>query len=366
MSKVLVRQATYDYEILKPRVFEILDAFGGGGIAPGCRVLLKPNFLSPAKPGEAVLTHPLVIRAAAEYALGKGGRARIGDSQALGSFERILNVSGTRAALAGLDVEVAEFSASRKVDIGEPFGMIDLAVDALDADIVINLPKLKTHGMMLLTLGVKNLFGCVVGLRKPEWHMRAGVNQDLFARLLVQISRTVNPAVTLLDGILAMEGAGPGKSGKPRQLGVLMGSADTVAVDRAACALVGMDPEALPTNRAAGEMGLGLGEVEIDGAMPEVLHYEIPGARTSGMLTTLLRNHLVRKPVADDNQCVLCGECGKYCPAKAITEEGERLRFDYGKCIRCFCCLEVCPHGALRIRETLPARLVRTIIDRKA
>ena len=366
MSKVLIRQATYGYETLKPRVFEILDAFGGGGIAPGCRVLLKPNFLSPAKPGEAVLTHPLVIRAAAEYALGKGGRVRIGDSQALGTFERILKVSGTRAALAGMDVEVAEFSSSRKVDIGEPFGMIDLAIDALDADIVINLPKLKTHGMMLLTLGVKNLFGCVVGLRKPEWHMRAGINQDLFARLLAQISRTVNPAVTLLDGILAMEGAGPGKSGKPRHLGILLGSTDTVAVDRAACALVGMDPEALPTNRAAGEMGLGRGEVEIDGPMPEVLHYEIPGARTSGMLTTLLRNHLVRKPVADDDECVLCGECGKYCPAKAISEEGERLRFDYGKCIRCFCCLEVCPHGALRIRETLPARLARTIIDRKA
>jgi uncharacterized protein (DUF362 family)/NAD-dependent dihydropyrimidine dehydrogenase PreA subunit len=306
-----------------------------------------------------------VIRAAAEYALAKGGRVRIGDSQALGSFDRILKVSGTRQALAGLDVEFAEFSASRKVDIGEPFGMIDLAADALDADIVINLPKLKTHGMMMLTLGVKNLFGCVVGLRKPEWHMRAGVNQDLFARLLVQISHTVNPAVTLLDGILAMEGAGPGKSGKPRRLGVLLGSNDPVAVDRTACVLVGMDPGALPTNRAAGELGLDRGEVEIDGVMPEVLRYEIPGVRNTGMLATLLRNQLVRKPVADDRTCVLCGDCVKYCPAKAITEEGERLRFDYEKCIRCFCCLEVCTHGALRIRESLPARLARSLIERK-
>jgi ferredoxin len=196
--------------------------------------------------------------------------------------------------------------------------------------------------------------------------MRAGVNRDLFARLLVQISRTVNPAVTLLDGILAMEGEGPGKSGKPRQLGGLMGSTDTVAVDRTACALVGMDPGALPTNRAARELGLDRGEVEIDGTMPEVLHYEIPGVRTTGRLTNLLRSQLVRKPVADDDACVLCGECGKYCPAQAITEEGKKLRFDYEKCIRCFCCLEVCPHGALRIRETLPARLVRSLIERKA
>jgi uncharacterized protein (DUF362 family) len=365
MSRVIIRQASYDYDRLKPIVFEIFDALGGGGIAPGKHVLIKPNFLSPSKPGEAVVTHPLVIRAVAEYALAKGGRVRIGDSQALGSFERILKTSGARQTLAGLDVTCAEFKETRKVDIGEPFGKIDLAADVLDADIVINLPKLKTHGMMQLTLGVKNLFGCVVGLRKPEWHMRAGVNHDLFARLLVQICRSVGPSVTLMDGVLAMEGEGPGKGGKPRRLGILMGSTDTVAVDRAAAALVGMDPEALPTNRAARELGMAGGEIEIDGTLPEVHDYEIPGMRTSGRLTSLLRDRLVRKPVADDSACTLCGECRTYCPAKAIAEKGGRLRFDYDKCIRCFCCLEVCPHGAMRIRESIPARLVRTLIEKK-
>ncbi|MRR36375.1 DUF362 domain-containing protein, partial [bacterium] len=98
MPKVLIRQATYDYESLKPRVFEILDSLGGGAIAPGTRVLLKPNFLSPAKPDDAVLTHPLVIRAATEYVLEKGGRVKIGDSQAIGSFERIMKESGVRKA----------------------------------------------------------------------------------------------------------------------------------------------------------------------------------------------------------------------------------------------------------------------------
>jgi len=364
MTRVIVRQATYDYDRLKPAVFEILDAAGGAGIIPGSRVLIKPNFLSPAKPDDAVITHPLVIRAAAEYALARGGRVRVGDSQALGSFERILKSGGAREALAGLAVECAEFAASRKVDIGEPFGRIDLAADALDADAVINLPKLKTHGMMQLTLGVKNLFGCVVGLRKTEWHMRVGVNHDLFARLLVQICRAVNPSVTLLDGILAMEGEGPGKSGRPRRLGVLVGSADTVAVDRMAAALVGMDPEALPTNRAAREMGMAGDEIELDGTLPEVYDYQIPGVRTSGRLASLLRDRLVRKPAADDKTCTLCGECRDYCPAKAITEEGGRLRFDYGACIRCFCCLEVCPHGALRIRESLPARIARSFIEK--
>ncbi len=365
MSRVIVRQATYDYDRLKPLVFEILDAFGGGGIGQGKRVLLKPNFLSPAKPGEAVLTHPLVIRAAAEYALVKGARVRIGDSQALGSFERILKTSGTRQALSGLDVECVEFKSIRKVDIGEPFGSIDLAADVLDADIVINLPKLKTHGMMMLTMGVKNLFGCVVGLRKPEWHMRAGVNRELFARLLVQICRTVAPAMTLLDGILAMEGEGPGKSGRPRQLGVLLGGTDTSAVDRVACSLVGLDPGSLPTLRAAQELGIDGGEIEIDGTLPGVSGFKIPGTRASGRIAGLLRGQLVRKPAVIDGACKLCGDCWTYCPARCITAEGERLRFDYDKCIRCFCCLEVCPHGALKIRETLPAKLVRALVEKK-
>ena len=364
MPKVIIRQSTYDYDTLKPGVFEILDALGGGGLRRGTRVLLKPNFLSPAKPETAVLTHPLVIRAVTEYVLEKGGKVKIGDSQAIGSFERILKENGVRKALAGLDVEIAEFTKSRKVDIGEPFGRIDLAEDALDADWVINLPKFKTHGMMMLTLGVKNLFGCVVGLRKPEWHMRAGANREMFARLLVQICRAVNPAITLLDGILAMEGDGPGKSGKPRYLGVIMGSTDAVALDRTACALVGVDPEALPTNRAARELGMAAEEIEIEGAHPEIRHYKISGMRTTGRITSLLRSQLIRKPVVDGDACKLCSECWEYCPVKAISGKNRRLLFDYEKCIRCFCCLEVCPHGALRIRETLPARLMRTLVEK--
>ena len=144
-----------------------------------------------------------------------------------------------------------------------------------------------------------------------------------------------------------------------------MGSTDTVAVDRAASALVGMDPEALPTNRAARELGMAGSEIEIDGTIPAVDDFEIPGMRASGRLTSLLRNRLVRKPAVDALACTLCGECRAYCPAKAITEEGGRLRFDYETCIRCFCCLEVCPHGALRIRESIPARLVRTLVEKK-
>ena len=206
---VIVRPSAYVYEELKPRFDEIMDALGGHVIQPGSRVLIKPNLLSPAKPGEAILTHPLMVRAAVEYVLAKGARPTISDSPAIGSFERILRESGIREALAGLDVEIRPFEESVSVDVGPPFGRIELAKEALEADSIINLPKLKTHGQMLLTLGVKNLFGCVVGYRKPEWHMRAGVDKAMFARLLILIAQRIRPAFTVLDGILALEGDGP-------------------------------------------------------------------------------------------------------------------------------------------------------------
>ena len=202
-----------------------------------------------------MLTHPLIVRAAAEYVLQKGGLPLISDSPAMGTFERVLKESGIREALKGLDVECREFKRSVVVDVGPPFNKIEIAEDAMNADVVLNLPKLKTHTQMLLTLGVKNLFGCVVGLRKPEWHFRTGVDREMFARLLVRIYRAVSPAVTLLDGILAMEGQGPGKGGRPRHLGMLMAGADAVAVDMTVCRMLGLAPDSLLTNRMAAEAG---------------------------------------------------------------------------------------------------------------
>jgi uncharacterized protein (DUF362 family) len=238
MSKVIVRKASYDYETLRPLIYELLSAFDDKLIQKDSRVLIKPNFLAPAGPEKAMLTHPMIIRATAEYVLEKGARVQISDSPAMGTFEKIIKESGITQALEGLDVEMKEFKESVRVDVGSPFHKISIADDALKADVVINLPKLKTHTQMLLTLGVKNLFGCIVGLRKPEWHFRTGIDRDMFARLLVKVFQTVDPAITMLDGILAMEGDGPGKSGTPRHLGVIMASRDAVALDRTVCTML--------------------------------------------------------------------------------------------------------------------------------
>ena len=178
MSEVIIRKAEYNYSTLKPIIFEIMDSLAGEQIQKNIRVVIKPNLLAPASPDKALVTHPLVVKAIVEYILDRGAKPQISDSPAMGSFDRVLRESGIKEALSGLNVEYKEFKDSVSVDIGKPFGKIDIAEDAVHADFFINLPKLKTHTQMLLTLGIKNLFGCIAGLRKPEWHFRTGVNRE--------------------------------------------------------------------------------------------------------------------------------------------------------------------------------------------
>jgi len=350
----------------------MLEMFGGGSIERGSIVLVKPNLLGPAAPEAAMVTHPHVVRAAVEYVLEQGAYPQVSDSPAMGSFDKVLEKSGLKEALGGYDVIFKEFRDSAVVNVGDPFKKIEVASDAVNTSFVINLPKLKSHTQMLLTLGVKNIYGCIVGLRKPEWHFRTGVNRYLFAKLLVQTCMVVNPSVTILDGILAMEGQGPGRGGIPRRMGILVGSADPVLLDMAVCRMLGIDPFSLMTNRAALDMGLVDAEVEIVGDMPSVRDFKFPEITplVFGPLSMhgFMRRHLVQRPVCDYSVCRRCGECWRYCPAKAISLKGRRLSFDYDKCIRCYCCLEVCPYGALRAEEPGIGRVIKKIMgyDRQA
>jgi len=269
--------------------------------------------------------------------------------------------------LKGLDVEFGKFSDTIQHDIGKPFGIIDMAKDPFESDLVINLPKLKTHSQMFLTLGVKNLFGCIVGLKKPEWHFRTGVDRDMFAKLLVQIYRAVNPSLTIVDGILAMEGPGPGKSGIPRHIGVLVGSRNAVSADIAICKMLNIDPDRLPTNKAAKKIAPIDYSTEISGDFFVVDRFVFPDmAQLSmgpGFLNRLTRRYVIQKPVVDPESCRLCEECLKYCPAKAITRDKKTIQFNYEMCIRCYCCIEICPHAALRAVETMPGRLIRRLFS---
>jgi uncharacterized protein (DUF362 family)/Pyruvate/2-oxoacid:ferredoxin oxidoreductase delta subunit len=367
MPAVTIRRASYDAGTLRPLVFAMLDSLGGARLGPGSRVLIKPNLLAPATPRRAILTHPAVIRCAVEYVLEKGARPLVADSPAIGRFDILMRVSGIREALRGLDCECRPFRASVRVDVGEPFGFIDLAEDAVQADAIVNLAKFKTHSQMLLTLAVKNLFGCVVGYRKPEWHMRAGVDRGMFAQLIVRIGRTLKPAFNLVDGILALEGEGPGRGGVPRPLGILLAGEDPFAVDLAACRIIGLDPLRLPVLEAAERLGVPAAEPAIDGEPVAIRDFRLPRLTPivfgPAFLQGFLRRQVIRRPVCDATACRMCGECWKICPARAIAAERQPLSFDYDRCIRCYCCIEVCPFGALRTAETLAGRVVRRIAE---
>ena len=366
MAAVIIRNASYHYDQIKPLVFEMIEKLAHDKIKPGSRVLIKPNMLSAARPEDAILTHPQIIRAAVEYVLQKGARPQVSDSPAIGSFEKILKGNGTTEALKGLDVTCVPFKDTVEVDIGKPYGRIGIARDAMEADVIINLPKLKTHSQMLLTLAVKNMFGCIVGFKKSQWHMRAGVDTLAFARLLVAIHQAVKPTVSILDGILALEGEGPGKRGRPRKVGVLMGSDNSFALDMAVCKMIGAPYENVPPLKIARDDQL-IPSWEIDGKLPQVSNFQLPGGSPlifgPVILQNFLRRHTLALPVCDQPLCELCGKCRTICPAGAIKEETDKIEFDYRKCIRCYCCIEICPYAALHAQETLGGKITRNLMD---
>ncbi|RJQ78429.1 MAG: DUF362 domain-containing protein, partial [Desulfobacteraceae bacterium] len=227
MNRVFVRHASYNFKQIRDLIAEMFDSMGSGWIGRGHRVLIKPNLLLAAAPDKGIVTHPMICRAAAQYLLDQGARVQVSDSPGVGGFRKVITDTGYKEAFEGLDVTLKAFEGSLDVDVGEPFGRIPIAREAIEADRVINLAKLKTHAQMYLTLGVKNIFGCIVGLRKPEWHMRIGVDRRIFARLLVQIHQAVAPAFTIVDGVTALEGQGPGRSGRAREMGLLVGGSNT-------------------------------------------------------------------------------------------------------------------------------------------
>jgi uncharacterized protein (DUF362 family)/NAD-dependent dihydropyrimidine dehydrogenase PreA subunit len=366
MTKVFIKKAGYDPSMIRPMVAEMLDSMGPGWITSGMRVLVKPNLLQPAAPEKAIVTHPLICQTVVQYLLDKGARVQVSDSPGVGSFRKVLAETGYKEALEGLNVTLSPFERSVEVDIGEPFGRIPIAQEAMEADRVINLAKLKTHAQMYLTLGVKNIFGCIVGLRKPEWHMRTGVDRQMFAHLLVQIYQAVAPAFTIVDGILALEGHGPGKSGRPRSLGLLVGGANGHAVDKTICTLLGLDPGQLLTAAIARQMGVYDGTVHVSGDIQIVDDFLFPELNSLSMgpesFSRFLRKYVLQKPVVIQDKCKLCGECWKICPAKVITHSVKGVQFDYDHCIRCYCCLEVCPHGAIFAKEPLLGKIRRRLI----
>ena len=334
-------------------------------VKSGDRVLLKPNLLYGKAPEKAVTTHPSIIKGMIRIVREAGGIPLIGDSPSIGSLARAAEKAGIKRVADEESCPLTEFSSPlfpRKEE-GIFFKQLEIDKAVLEADVVINLPKWKTHGQMLLTLGVKNLFGCVPGPKKALWHLKAGEDRKLFAQVLVDLYRIIRPSLTVLDGVVGMEGNGPG-SGDPIPLGLILASRDPLALDQIVCDLLGISRKALPTNRVALKEGLGGDLIEVVGEpidRVKIHRFRLPPLaepdwNLPGFLRKALKNALASRPVFEEGLCDCCGRCIEACPPKALGRKEKDLIFDYGKCIRCFCCQEVCPTGAIGIEPGWASR----------
>ncbi len=248
----LTRATTYDLEALEALLEALLAPLGGmtAFVKPGDRVLLKPNLLTGARPSKECVTRPEIAYCVAKMVQAAGGKPFLGDGPAFGSARGVAKANGYLPLTEALNIPIVEFSGKRYATIGEEFNHLLLSKEAMEADVVINLPKVKSHMQLTVTLGVKNLFGCVPGKMKAWWHMEAGKDADRFGDMLVETARSINPDLTILDGIIGHEGNGP-SAGEPRDLGVLAASNDVFAIDVAMLAILKIDPAIVPISRAA-------------------------------------------------------------------------------------------------------------------
>jgi uncharacterized protein (DUF362 family)/Pyruvate/2-oxoacid:ferredoxin oxidoreductase delta subunit len=365
-----VRCTSYDSPELGAAVKRSVDLLGGihRFVKAGERVLLKPNLLSAREPGRRITTDPAVVGAVARLVLEAGGRPFIGDSPGIDPFGRVAAKTGMGDTARDLGIEIVELGDSVPAPIpdGSLFKRLEISRHALETDVVINLPKLKTHSQMLLTLGVKNLFGTVVAQRKAEWHYMTGLDRQVFASLHLDIYQAVKPALTILDGVWGMEGYGPA-NGNPKHLGLIAAAEDAVALDTSICHFLGASLQAFPLFREARLRGIGetdVSRIRRIGEYPETISggFQIPELDSLGLLpgfmTRFAGRYLVSRPRHFGERCTSCGQCGKICPAGAVELSENRVRFDNERCIRCYCCQEVCPEDAIGFKKGI---IIRTL-----
>lgn len=336
-------------------------------------ILLKPNVLWPTDPAKCVITHPMLLWAIADVMKETGARFSYGDSSAgFSKSKTAMQRCGYEDLLRPLGVNSQLFDKNRDVVLSDGVSgkRLLLAEEVLAADGIINVPKLKSHGLTRLTGAVKNLYGCVVGMTKGDYHARFPDPYD-FSNLLVDIAKVVRPRLHIMDAVEAMEGNGP-QSGTPKKLGILLFSSDPIALDTVACQLINLPAEYVPTIPAGVKAGLGCGDAAritlvgdplsgfIDRSFKVV---RIPPSKLPqrGIFASI-RRYFLPRPVIRRKRCVKCGRCVSVCPVdpKALVQLSQHQfpEYDYRKCIRCYCCHEVCPEKAIVIKEPLTRKLL--------
>jgi uncharacterized protein (DUF362 family)/ferredoxin len=366
---------TYDDKQVSEAVRAGLDLIGGIScfVKPGEKIVIKPNVLIGSNPEKCVCTHPSVFRAVGEVLLASGARVACGDSSGFGSCQANMRKAGLKEVADELGIGLADFDSGRVVTHKEALlkKRFVIANGVLEADGLVSLSKLKTHGLTRFTGAVKNQFGCIPGWTKKQHHAEMPDPYD-FATMLVDLNTLLKPRLYIMDGIMAMEGNGP-SSGNPRKLGVLLFSRDPVALDAVACKIIAMDPTLVPTFEPGERAGLGTyhdDNIEVVGENVEAFicqDFDIvrkpPVAYPGERMWAFLKNRTCPRPVINKTLCISCGTCVQHCPVtpKAVNwSKGDESRppvHNYNLCIRCFCCQELCPEGAISINKPLLGRI---------
>jgi len=369
-SIALAACRTYDPGNVRTTLHRSLEMIGSPErfIKPGDRILIKPNMLSAKEPEHAVTTHPEIIAAVGEIVLDCRGRIILGDSPggAAKNIKNYWNKTGISAVAKRLNIEPVSFEKSSVKSFKAPGGFVNISTIALEADGIINLPKLKTHILTKMTGAVKNMFGTIPGFRKGFLHSLAPEPDD-FAKFVFAAYKQVVPNLNIMDAIVGMEGNGP-SSGQPRHIGAILISEDALALDSIAARIMGFDVRELPMFKAAVEAGYWQWDsdpVDLYGDPIEefIAHnFLLPDVSKLERLPDFVKNNLKRliwiRPQANPEVCTACNLCVESCPVEAMSMVRDVPLIDYNVCIKCGCCDEVCPENAIEQKMSLLARLL--------
>ncbi|NLM04332.1 MAG: DUF362 domain-containing protein [Clostridiales bacterium] len=374
----LIKCRDYEYDLVKKGIENSFINLGGIDkfIKKGDKVLLKLNLLMKKKPEDATTTHPIFTKALAEILIDYGAEVIIGDSPG-GPF----NIASLKSIYRACGIEKIANEVGAKLnyntnsmDIKNEDGLILKKITAIEVlkevDKVISVSKLKTHGMMMFTGAVKNMFGIVAGLEKAEYHVRMPEIKD-FSNALVDICLTARPILSFMDGIVGMEGDGP-SAGIPREIGAIIASTSPYHLDVVATKIIGLIPNKVPTIQRSVERGLckgNLDDIEIRGnfiedlivkdfLVPEIRSLNLLENRVPKFLADILNELLQPKPIFRHDKCVGCTDCAMNCPPKVIEMVNKKPEVDLDDCIRCFCCHELCPVKAIDIHRPILMKLL--------
>ncbi|MGM5488815.1 MAG: DUF362 domain-containing protein [Nanobdellota archaeon] len=341
----------YAYRSIKRSV----DLLGGMEqfVKPNQRVLLKLNQLNASEPKRAVTTHPHVVEAVIRLVREAGGIPVVGDSPISSTLSHVIERTGIKKVLDKTKTEYVEFDKPKEYNLnGRILKEFHLTAQLDSFDVIINLPKLKTHAFTTYTGAVKNLYGLVPGKLKAYQHVKIQQACD-FWDMLLDIYDFVKPRLTIMDAVTGMEGQGP-NWGDPKHVGIIIAGTDSLAVDRIACNIIKLEPDLFSQALARGMTQANSDNLIVYGTQNLSIPFKHPNLWGNSKLFCSLQRVASRlftnKPIMT-HKCIGCGECQKVCPKNAITID-KVARINYKLCIRCMCCNETCPHDAIQIRKS--------------